>query len=180
MDAKDLAKILLDNQDYQELIDALNLLENKKYEEFYKCYANILCDCMLFYSYDDFIDYLSEDVLDESIFVFGFLWLNKKCIIIGGYEERIQRKINLFIESKVDNIDLTSFSTIDIFTDYDGDDNFMDYISQLNQFIFPLNMKIVVFFDDIYYACAFHILVLNAEIAEIILNSWNDDSIHIE
>ena len=179
MNAKLLAKILLSDQDYKELSRALNLLENKKLKEIYNCYSNMLSECLPICSYDDFYDFFSSDVLDESIFVFGFLWLKGECIQIGGYEQEVQLKINLFVKGKISDIDLENFQAIDIFTDYDGDDNFTEYISQLNGLVSRYNMRIVVLFNDIYCACAYDLFILDTQTAETIMRSWNDDSIKL-
>jgi len=179
LNAKELAKELLNEQDYQELIDALKMLSDRKNRDIYNSYASVLSEFASLHSYSEFSDLLKGTMLNESLFVFGFLWHKKICIQIGGYEENIQDRINLFIDSKAHCIESSTFASANIFTDFDGEDNFMDYIAQLSLLVSAVDMEIIVFFSDLYSACAFYIIVIDADIAETVLNNWEDDSITI-
>jgi len=179
MNTKELAKELLNEQDYQELTDALQMLDDRKYKDIYNLYASILSEFASLYSYYELRDFLKGTTLSESLFIFGFLWQKKQCIQIGGYEESIQDKINLFIDSKAHCIESSTFAAANIFTDFDGEDNFMDYIAQLNLLVSAFGLEIVVFFNDLYSACSFYIIVIDADIAETVRNNWKDDDIII-
>ena len=179
MNAKELAKELLNEQDYQELTDVLKILSDRKYKDLYNTYASVLSEFAFVRSYSEFSDFLKGTTLNESLFVFGFLWHKKLCMQIGGYEENIQDRINLFIDNKAHCIESSMFASANIFTDFDGEDNFMDYIAQLNLLVSALGMEIVVFFNDLYSACSFYIIVIDADIVETVRNNWKDDDIII-
>jgi len=179
MNTKELAKELLNEQDYQELIDALQMLSDRKHKDIYDTYASVLSEFASLYSYSELSDFIKGTMLNESLFIFGFLWQKNQCIQIGGYEERIQDRINLFIDSKAHCMESSTFVSADIFTDFDGEDNFMDYIAQLNLLVSALGLEIVVFFNDLYSACSFYIIVIDTKIAETVLNNWEDDNIII-
>ena len=181
MKAIELAKKILSNRDFQELLDALRLLNQKNDKRVYNLYADILGDFISLYSYDEFVDFSNELTINETIFIFGFLWMKKHCIQIGGYEEEVQGMINSFAESKVTNIGFTrlALSGTDIFTDFDGEDNFMDYVAQLNQEISSFGKEIIVFFNDTYSACSFCMLILDADIVKTIMSEWDDDTMII-
>jgi len=182
MNAKDLGKELLGSQDYQEIETALELLENEEYEKIYDYYGDVINELILVNSNDEFLDFINSEVLNESIFIFGLLIKKNECVQIGGYEEQVQKKINLFISEKLDNIDLVDdiITNINIFTDYDGEDNFQEYVKEINQKLNTIDMEIVVLFNDIYSACCYSLLLLNKELASELLSKWDDNSICIQ
>ena len=65
-------KILL-GKEYEELREALQLLENKEYHSLYERYNDIINEMLLVYSYKEFLDFLNEQMLNRSLFIFGFL-----------------------------------------------------------------------------------------------------------
>jgi hypothetical protein len=130
-------------------------------------------------SYDDFLDFINEGALSKGLFILGFLHKKNKCMQVGGYERNLQGRITTFISNKVDNVDLSGFENEEVFSDYDGDDNFVEYIERINARLQLSNMTIVVFFNDVYSACTYHIFIVEARLYKKILCEWKDKEIHL-
>ena len=180
MNAMKLAKILLDKQDELELTETLDLLRDQYYDEIYDRYEEIFHECLQLYSFDEFLDIvIYDEVLDESVFTFGFLWLKKISLYIGGYQNNLQSKINAFVKKMVPDIDLESLPSADIYTDLDGTDNFMEYMTQLDELISPYDQKILMVYEDLYCVGAFHIFILKPEMVQDIRYHWYDKNLYI-
>ena len=153
MNAKELSKKLLTPQEYKELCVALQMFKDKKYSEVYKAYEKIFSDIALMDSYDNFMNYTGKGgEIKENIFTFGFLQYKNVCLGIGGFDEKIQKRLYPFIRGKIKDVDIIKeiCPQIDLFTDYDGDDNFFEYVFEVNSKLKSINMGIIVFFDDTY------------------------------
>jgi len=180
MNAKGLSKILLSSQDYQELCVALQMLENKNYCKLYKTYEKVFSSVFLINSCDDLMDFIEDGgIIQENIFIFGYLQYKNVCLGIGGFDKKIQKRLYSFIKNKIKDVDIIKDITpkIDLFTDYDGDDNFHEYVFEMNKILYSKNMQIVVFFDDINYQCGFHFFIFDIKIAVRVLKNWKEKDI---
>ncbi|MCL2579772.1 MAG: hypothetical protein FWE32_07030 [Oscillospiraceae bacterium] len=176
MNVIELAKELLDKQAFQELNSAIRLLEEKEYENAYHAYGNMINNLVSLSSYSEFIDFFNKSSMNESVFALGFLYEKNKCIEIGGYEQSVQNKIKPFIES---HGFVLNIHEDEIFTDFDGDDNFQEHLSEINQGLKPMGAKLVTFFNDIYYACTYTLFLLNNDFAEVIAQRWSDETVEL-
>ena len=180
MKSQSLSKKLLSSHEYQELCVALQMLRNKEYGEVYKIYKKIFSNIASIESYNDLMDYIeSGGKIQESIFIFGYLQYKDICLGIGGFEEKIQKRLYPFIKNKIKDVAIIKAISpkIDLFTDYDGDDNFFEYVFELNSKLDSINMGIVVFFDDLYYQCGYHFFILDKVIVKMILKNWKEKDI---
>ena len=156
------------------------MLRNNRYDEVYKTYKKIFSNIASIESYDDLVDYIENcGMIQENIFIFGYLQYKNICFGIGGFENKIQKRLYPFIKDKIKDADIikTIFPKIDLFTDYDGDDNFFEYVFEMNSKLESINMGIVVFFDDIYYQCGYHLFIVDKEIEKLILRNWKEKDI---
>ncbi|MDR0524533.1 MAG: hypothetical protein LBG90_01505 [Spirochaetaceae bacterium] len=182
MDINLLAKKLLDAQEYAELTKAIKLLENNNFEIFYNNYSNILETLFFVHSYEAFMDFIEEnETVKANIFILGFLAKKNKCIEIGGYECELERRIKQFIAEKNTNELNNNINQLheNVYTDYDGEDNFREYISKLNGILIHYKLKIVIFFNDLYCVCAYNLFLLDISFVDHIINEWQDDDIQI-
>jgi len=182
----ELTEKLLSSQEHEELNLALQKMADGKNIELYKLYPNIFMEYFLISSEEDAIDLLDNTdaemvEMNKSIFSLGFLGNKKKCLSIGGFEINVEEKLFPFVILKTKNKNILDDFTPskNIFTDIDGKDNFFDFISKLNKKIRDLKMEIVLFYDDIYYQCAFHLFICDKNLANDIFNNWNDKYIKI-
>ena len=182
MDIKLLSKKLLDDQEYAELINAIKLIENNEFQKLYNNYTNLLKELVCVQSYEDFMDFIGEETININIFILCFLTQKNKCIELGGYESDINKKIKQFICEKSNNnelLDRIKSLDEDVYTDYDGEDNFCKYVSELNDILKQYDLKIVVFFNDEYWACIYNLFLLDVLVGNIVINEWQDDDIEI-
>jgi hypothetical protein len=182
MDINLLAKELLDAQEYAELTNAIKLLENNNIEMFYNNYSNILETLFFVQSYEEFMDFIEEnETIKTNILILGFLAKKNKCIEIGGYEDKLEKRIKQFI-GKINNNELNNNINQlneNVYTDYDGEDNFSEYISKLNDILIHYKLKMIIFFNDVYCACAYNLFLLDVSFVKNIVNEWQDDDIQI-
>ena len=68
----------------------------------------------------------------------------------------------------------------EIFTDFDKEDNFKDCIRELNNELNSLNMRFILYFNDIYSACLYSLFLLDTKFADDVLNEWEDEYISLE
>ncbi len=183
MNIKQLAKKILSDSEYKELLNAIKLMENQEIEYLYNQYEGMIGRTIFIHSYEDFKDFIRENnTIEQNIFILGFFAEKAQCIEIGGYEENLEIKINQFIVGFSKNIELhTCIAQLSdkVYTDYDDEDNLHEYIIKLNNLLTHYNLKLVLFFNDVYCGCAYHLFLLNNSMANIILHEWRDDDIQI-
>ena len=181
MDINLLAKKLLNPQEYTELTSAIKLLENNNFQILYNNYSNILESLFFVQSYNEFMDFIKENkTIKKNIFILGFLTKKKKCIEIGGYENKLEKKIKQFIAEKNNKLN-NSINQLNknVYTDYDGEDNFFEYISNLNDILVNYKLKTVIFFNDVYCACTYNVFLLDISFLDNIVNEWQDNDIKL-
>lgn len=181
INAIELAKKLLNNIEFDEMNSLIELITKKNYKKFYEKYQFIVNGILNLISYDEFLDFINESItLNTSVLIFEFLCSKQKCLCVGGYEEQLQRKIESFSNLKFYIKDFSladKLTDINVFTDFDGIDNFRQYISDLNIMVEPLNLKFVVFFNDLYSGCTYHLFILDKDFVQVLISEWNDDII---
>ena len=180
MDINLLSKELLNNHEYTELIEAINLIKNNDFNELFNNYSNVISETVFTKSYEEFMDFIQENTFEINIFILEFLTIKNKCIGIGGYENNIGSKIKQFIfKNNPELKDSINFLDENIFTDYDGEDNFYNYIYLLNKILRQHNLQIILFFNNVYCACAYNLFLLRDTVADGITKEWQDNCIQM-
>lgn len=180
MDFEKLAKEILSDEEINNINTLWRSLENKEYEVFYNINKNIICEMLLVNSYSDFLDFLEDEKINKTIFMCAWMEKNGKCIGIGGYEENIENKIILFLKRKINSITFLDTVTREkIFTDFDDEDNFKDYIRKINLHLVTQNLQFVLFFNDIYVQCSYYLFLFDNKITNSIIKGWNNVDIEL-
>lgn len=183
MNFEKLSKEILSAEDVKNINDSWMMLINKEYEMFYNKNKYIIDDMLLVDSYLDFLDFLDfikPKELNKTIFVCAWMEKNEKSIGIGGYEQNIQNKVISYLTNKVDSIEfLNAITNEKIFTDFDGEDNFRDYLIKINVQLAAQDMQFILFFNDIYVQCTYSLFLLNIKLANQITKEWDDANIEL-
>lgn len=128
----------------------------------------------------DFIDFLEVEKLNKTIFMCTWMENNGKCIELGGYEENLQNKIVNFLTQKLHSaVSIDTGTEEEIFSDYDGEDNFRDYIRNLNAQLSVLDMQLILFFNDVYVQCSYFLFLVDRETAARITKEWDDSDLEL-
>lgn len=194
MNAEGLARKLLSEPEYREMSRALELLKARQYEILYNGYGDTINAMLLVDSYDEFVDWLndSEASAEEAAFraeefIVSFLRTSGKGADVGGWEGGLQDKLGALLKAvRSDSSEggtggdlslqpcIRTLLEQEIFTDFDGEDNFRDCVLQLNELLDPFGLKLVVFFSDNYWAAGYFIILVARGFAEGVLKDWSD------
>lgn len=179
VDAFELAKKILDKRKYEELYFSLARIEASDQEDVYNSNKEIFDGMLFINTYDEFADFISDNVIEKSVYIFAFMSCCGSCIEIGGYEEGLQNKIFTFTKQKFKEIglEMISLPNYEVFTDYDGVDNFMEYLINCNNDLKSFGKEFVIFQNDIYCACMYNLFMFDTNFVLCLDKEWTDSEI---
>lgn len=181
MDFEKLAQEILSAEEIKNVDDSWRLLENEGYEAFFDTNIDIISEILFLDSYSDFLVFLKEGELNRTIFMCAWMEKNEKCIEIGGYEDNIQNKVVSYLAQKIDSAEFLDTITggKEIFSDFDGEDNFKDYIRNINVQLVDQGMQFILFFNDIYVQCSYYLFLFDRTMANKLTKEWDDSDIEL-
>lgn len=178
---KNLAHSLLTEKEENELQNALQLLDNKEYSAFYKENKKTIGNILFLNDLDEFLDFVSEEDLDIECFCFAYLCHKQYGISLGGYEDDVRPALTSFLNGKgINSLELQTFIAKErIYTECDDVDNFKSSICAVNEILKNDGVRLLVFEDGIYCDCEYSLFLVNENLYNDIVKSWESDNFEI-
>lgn len=176
MDVKSLVQDLLSAEEFDHINEAYKLLEDEEYEAFFNTHKDIISEILMLDTYLDFMDFLEEEHLNKAVFLIKCMEKRGLCIEIGGYEWEIQDIVADFLKWKFNSVEwIDSITGEEVFTDFDGEDNFIEFIRNVNEQIKSYGMQMILFFQDVYVQCAYSLVLVDIDMADKVTKEWDDE-----
>lgn len=181
MNISSLAELLLSPEEKIEMQNSMQMLEAKKFSEFYETNQSIVRNILFLESADEFLDFSNENSLDIECFCAAFLCVKGYGIQIGGYEDDLTQTLTAFFRAKkFDNPKIFEIINSEkIYTDCSDYDNFKKSITAINSVLDPYGIRVIVFEDFVYCDCEYTVLIVDNAIADRLTSSWQSDSFEV-
>ena len=181
MNISNLAELLLSPEEKIEMQNSVQMLETRKFSEFYRINQNIVRSILFIESVDEFLDFSNENTLDIECFCAAFLCAKGYGVQVGGYEDDLTQALTSFFKTKkFDNP--TIFEIINsekIYTDCSDYDNFKKSMTAINSVLDSYGVRVIVFEDFVYCDCEYTMLLVDNDMADRLTSSWQSDNFEV-
>ena len=181
MNIAGLAELLLALDEKIEMQHSVQLLEAKRFSEFYEANQDAVRSILFVESLDEFLDFSKDNSLDVECFCAAFLCAKGCGIQIGGYEDDLTQTLTAFFRAKGFD-DPEIFEVINggkIYTDCSDCDNFKTSMTAINRALASQGVRAVVFEDFVYCDCEYTVLMVDSGLADRLTSLWQSENFEI-
>ena len=181
MNISNLAELLLSPEEKIEMQNSVQMLETRKFSEFYRINQNIVRSILFIESVDEFLDFSNENTLDIECFCAAFLCAKGYGVQVGGYEDDLTQALTSFFKTKkFDNPAIFEIINSEkIYTDCSDYDNFKKSMTAINSVFDPDGVRVIVFEDFVYCDCEYTMLLVDNDMADRLTSSWQSDNFEV-
>ena len=181
MNISNLAELLLSPEEKIEMQNSVQMLETRKFSEFYRINQNIVRSILFIESVDEFLDFSNENTLDIECFCAAFLCAKGYGVQVGGYEDDLTQALTSFFKTKkFDNPAIFEIINSEkIYTDCSDYDNFKKSMTAINSVLDSYGVRVIVFEDFVYCDCEYTMLLVDNDMADRLTSSWQSDNFEV-